>query len=606
MTFRPGFEPVWLARPHVTQLSLLPLSRDESRAVLRSVLAVPPQDVAAADVESLLSRADGNPLFLEELAQLVRGGLATGHRTVPDTVHALLAARMARLAAGDRDALQAASVIGKDLSIAMLEAIVDEDRETLRPRLRRLQVEGLLLETRPGERAEYTFKHALTQEVAYATLAPERRRDLHARVARLERRPEAIARHLGAADLVDEAVPRWLEAGRDALWRSANTEAVSHLQAALELLQRVPATAARARTEVELLLTLGSAQTRVYAFAEAEAAYRDAHALCDRAGDGAELLAALWRIHMFQLIRGEFREAHATAEQLRAASERTGDESFRVEVQLALGAPRLYQGRLAEGRRHVERAIALFDPERSARRAFEYGQDPMVVASSYASWALVLQGDVAGARAAVERAARRADVIEHDYSRAFAMYFAAIVADLSDDFTGLRDAAERLSRFAEERELPFWRVAGTALRGRSLAAEGRHAEGLTFMTAGRDLARAASAGSVVLYFVRNIADACLAVGATDDALRAVAEGLAECERHDYRTGESELHRLRGTILAADPATAELAEECHRRAVEMARAQGAVYYLRRAASALAAYLRQRGRVADAEQVLARLP
>lgn len=605
VTYRPGYAPAWLARAHVTQLALPPLSRDESRAVLRSMLVVP-RAHAAADIEALLLRGEGNPLFLEELAQTLQSAPAAAGVAVPDTVHALLATRIAGLAEGDRGVLQAASVVGKDLPGATLEAIVDEAADVVHARLRRLQTAGLLLETRPGDRAEYTFKHALTQEVAYATLARERRRELHARVARLERRPESIARHLSAAGLVDDAVPHWLEAGRSALWRSANAEAVSHLQTALELLRPLPESPDRARAEVELQLTLGPALTRVYAFAEAEAAYQRADALCDRVGDGKHLLAALWRIHLFQLIRGQFPIAYATAETLRAASERLGEQDFRVESQLALGAPRVYQGRLAEGRRHIESAIALFDPERAARHAFVYGQDPLVVASSYASWVLVLQGHVADARAAVERAARRADALEHDYSRAFALYFTAIVADLSDDFAGLRDTADRLSVFAEERELPFWRVAGTALRGRALAAEGRHAEGLALMKTGRDLARAASAESVTLYFLRNIADAHFAMGATEDALRAVGEGLAACERQDYRTGESELHRIRGAILATNPATAGEAEMCHRRALALSRAQGAVYYERRAARALATHLRDRGRDEEAARVLADIP
>jgi len=600
-TYRPGFEPAWLARVHVTQLALQPLSPDEGRTVLRAALSAAPDD--ALTIERLLARAEGNPLFLEELAQAERDDPAAEPRAVPATVHAVLAARIDRLDAADRDALQAAAVVGKDVPVSALEALSDEDPAALRDRLRRLQAAGLLLETMPGERAALTFKHALTQEVAYATLDPARRRQLHARAAGLERRPEAIARHLTAADLVDEAVPHWLEAGRSALWRSANTEAVSHLQAALALLRRTPASNARARMELELQLTLGPALARDYASAEAEAAYARAHALCAEIGDAKEALAGLWRIHMFQLIRGEFPAARTTAEQLLASSERVRDPDFRVEAQLALGAPLVYEGRLTEGRRHIESAIALADPERSSRHAFVYGQDPLVVALSYLGWVLVLQGEVAEARGAVERAQGRAVAIEHDYSRAFAMYLTAIVCDLSDDAALLRDVAEGLIAFSAERELPFWQVAGTALRGRALAAQGRHEEGLTLMTAALDLARAASAGSALVYFARNVADAYLAIGARDDAMRAVTEGLAVCERQDYRIGESDLHRIRAEVLTADPASADEAEESFRRAIAIARAQGAQYYLRRAGVALATHLRRRGREAEAEQVLA---
>ena len=368
---------------------------------------------------------------------------------------------------------------------------------------------------------------------------------------------------------------------------------------------RMPATAARARTELELQLTLGPAlmMTRGYASAEAAAAYRRAHALCDQVGDSPEALSALWRIHMFHLIRGELHVARATAEQLLAATSRMQNVDLLVEAHLAVGAPLLYQGRLADGRRHLEDAIARFDPERYSRHAFVYGQDPLVVGLSYLAWVLMLQGNEFEALASLERASRRAEVIGHDFSRAFALYFAAVVSDLREDFGVMLEYAERLIALADERQFPFWRVGGMALRGRALAAQGRHAEGLELMTTGLELSRAASAGAATMYFLRNIADAFRAIGSVDEALGAVAEGLDACERQDNRSGESELHRIRGELLAADPATSGAAEESFRRALALAREQGSILYARRAAAGLAAYLRDRGRVAEAEQVLA---
>ena len=196
-TYRPGYRPPWSDRSFATQLSLRRLAGDESRSIVRSLLAAG----AAGDSleELILDKAEGNPFFLEELARAVgEQGLGAG-LPVPDTVHGVLTARIDRLADDDKRVLQAASVLGREFTPALLAAIWDGPGP-VEPRLRELARLEFLFVRSAGDEVVYAFKHALTQDVAEATLLPSRRRELHHKAGEaLERLNPERARRARAA-----------------------------------------------------------------------------------------------------------------------------------------------------------------------------------------------------------------------------------------------------------------------------------------------------------------------------------------------------------------------------------------------------------------------
>jgi predicted ATPase len=191
-TYRPGYRPPWGDRSFATQLSLGRLTVDESRAVVRSLL--PDADSGDSLAPLILDKAEGNPFFLEELTRAVKEqGLGTD-LPVPDTVHGVLTARIDRLAEEPKRVLQTAAVLGREFAPPLLAAIWDW-RGPLKPHLRELVRLEFLYERTAGDDPVYVFKHALTQDVAEATLLPSRRRDLHRRASEaLERlHPERLA-----------------------------------------------------------------------------------------------------------------------------------------------------------------------------------------------------------------------------------------------------------------------------------------------------------------------------------------------------------------------------------------------------------------------------
>jgi class 3 adenylate cyclase/tetratricopeptide (TPR) repeat protein len=208
VNYRPEYRHGWGGKSYYTQIRLDPLPPASVETLLDGLLG---SDAGLRPLLSLLTeRAQGNPFFLEESVRaLVETGVLTGERgayrlakpvdvvQVPATVRVILAARIDRLTAGDKALLEAASVVGKDVPLAVLQAVADLTDEEVAAGLGRLQAAEFFHEARLFPQVEYTFKHSLTHEVAYSTLLHERRRSLHARaVEAIERLyPHALAEH---------------------------------------------------------------------------------------------------------------------------------------------------------------------------------------------------------------------------------------------------------------------------------------------------------------------------------------------------------------------------------------------------------------------------
>ena len=250
-THRSGYRPPWMDKSYATQVALQPLSPSESLSLVRDVIG--PARVDEPTVDKIVAKAEGNPFFAEELARAVTEGgdppPGSSSPSVPDTVEEVLMARIDRLAAEDKRVLQAAAVIGRRLPFLLLQAILDPPDEALRERLARLQGAEFLYETRAASELEYTFKHTLTHEVAYASLLPGQRRGLHARIVDAlegwqregrEELVERLAHHAIGAESWDKAVDYARRAGLLALARSAHRDAAAWFDQAVVALGHLP------------------------------------------------------------------------------------------------------------------------------------------------------------------------------------------------------------------------------------------------------------------------------------------------------------------------------------------------------------------------------
>ena len=262
VNYRPEYQHGWGSKTYYTQLRLDPLPPASAEAVLDALLG---QDPSLAPLKRvLIARTEGNPFFLEESVRtLVETGVLVGEPgayrlaqslptiQVPATVQAVLAARIDRLPPEEKRLLQAAAVIGTEVPLPLLQAIAELPEAALHRGLAHLQAAEFLYETRLFPERAYTFKHALTQQVAYQSLLTSTRQRYHAAACpgvgsafpeTVETQPELLAHHYTEAGLAEPAVGYWQRAGQRAVERSAYVEAISHLTKGLEVLKTLPDT----------------------------------------------------------------------------------------------------------------------------------------------------------------------------------------------------------------------------------------------------------------------------------------------------------------------------------------------------------------------------
>ena len=368
-TYRPGYRPPWLDRSYATQLAVRPLGPQDSLAIVSGLL---PDGAMAGGLASLiLDKAEGNPFFLEELARVVsdQGG-AQSEIHVPDTVHGVLTARIDRLSETPKRILQTGSVVGREFSLRLIQALEDAEGSRgpgLAAALAELARLEFLYERSEGGEPVYVFKHALTQDVARATLVAPRRRALHRRVAEAlerldpERRRElapVLAYHYGEAEAWDEAFHHARLAAQSARDVFANQEALVRFDQAL-------AAARRAGNEGTEVVALLEERAQVHALlgdferarADLETALRRAEARRDTAARGRILaaLGALWGGH-----RDYARALDMLREAVNALAA-SGDRRALAEARAHLGIILLNVARGEESRTELEAARDLFD-----------------------------------------------------------------------------------------------------------------------------------------------------------------------------------------------------------------------------------------------------
>jgi len=592
LTYRPDYQPAWLARPYVTQMALAPLSPDDSRALLTGM------SLSSDTVDLIIEKAEGNPFFLEELGRVVaEDGGTDKSMKLPDTIYDVLMARMDRLGGNIRRLLQVGAVIGRIIPFAVLERILDEAASSVRQHLRYLEAADFLHETRAAPELEHTFKHALTQEVAYRSLSTDERRLLHGKVAQVlvrlwpdvkDRRPENVARHLTAAEMLDEAVTLWLRAGRHAIRRSANVEAVSHLTTALDLLGRLPENRQRAQRELDLQVTLGPAlvMTKGYAAVEVECVYQRARALCQQLGDAPQLFRASRGIWLFDLVRGALRSAQDTGEQLVAMAMRSGQPLVLAHAHVCVGAPMFYRGLFTEARWHLEESIRHCEQVLDGSDRHD-GPDPMVVSLMFLGWTVGVQGEMNHALGCLATAIRRAEKLGHVFSLAAALNFAGFLHQISGDFRASAEYAERLIPIAREHHFSHLLGSGVWQRGRALAAAGQTDEGVRLMRDGWTMLMA-SGGLAMTYYLGHAAETYRLARDNEQATITLADAFAAAERNDEKFYLPELYRIRGELLASDPSSRTEAIQCLQRAVSIGARHGSLLLERRAADSLARY------------------
>jgi len=596
-TARPEFTPPWPARSNLTSVQLTRLTKRQAREMIATLAGT---ELPAATLDALVARADGVPLYVEELTKaLATPGAERGVEAIPASLADSLMARLDRLSAA-KEVAQRAAVLGREFGYPLLAAMVGMDEVALRHGLGRLVDAEILFARGEPPAATYTFKHALIQETAYQSLLKRTRQQLHARVAqvleahfpeRVASDPEVIARHYDQAGLAAQAIAHYQGAGERATQRSANEEAIGHLRRALALVATLPETRARHQRELGLQMAIGAPLTaaRGWSHPEYEQTYTRARELASQIGESPELPRVLVGVADTYLLKGEIATGAEVAQDALVAAERTGDTFDRLSAHEEVGLSLLLQGNFSRALQYFEQSIGLYDPSAHGPQAYTVGFDRGVAARSYVAQCHLFLGHLARALAESEEAVALAQRVEHPLSLSLALFYAGAVHFERGELDRTLERTGALVALAEQLGFPLFLGSGRFLRGRVRVDSGEGEKGVAEMRQARvELARSGSrAGAPQFQFWR--AEALRKVGRHDDALRALELSIANAEARGQRFYDAELHRLKAeTLLDVDGDAVEPAEALFTRSLEIARRQEAkTFELRAAGAALAA-------------------
>ena len=462
----------------------------------------------------------------------------------------------------------------------------------------------------------YAFIHALYQQVLYARVSIGDRVGLHLRTGeRLERgygqRASEIAgelaTHFEHGRDFERAARYRSQAGEHALRQHAYREAADHAARALTTLRALPESPERAQQELALQVLLGAAlsPTQGYATPEVARTYARARELCEQVGDTAQLFSVLLGLGRFYVVRAEFQTARDIAAQLLTMAEATRDTAPLLAAHNVLGVVSYYAGDFEAALAHLERGIALYDPEvhgPNRSSAFRLGQDPGVSCTTHSALSLWMLGYPARAAARMQEAFALARSLDHPFSVAYACHFAAGLHQWRRDRQAVQDVETEALALDTEHGFGLFLTAGAIQRGWLLAEAGRQEEGLAQMRDG--LARHRDIGAEVLApaFLAMVAEVHEKLGRLAESLSIVSEALVAGQRSGQHYWEGELHRLRGALTLRAGGSPDDAESCFLQAMAVARSQKARSLELRAATSLSRLWAGRGKVREAHALL----
>ena len=493
ITCRPEFDPPWIGRPYVTALNLNRLGEREIAAMIERVTGN--KSLPESIRRDIIERTDGIPLFVEEITKAVLEAQSEGTAEsalanipspfigVPASLHASLMARLDRLGPA-KEVAQIGAAVGREFSHALLQAVVRKPETELRSALDRLVAAGLLFQQGVPPHATYLFKHALVQDAAYGTLLREPRRALHARIVETlendfaeiaETRPELLARHATEAGQIEKSALLWGRAGQRSLDRSALVEAAAQITQALDQIATLPTTPALRREQIRLQVGLITPLIHVkgYAAPETKAAAEKARLLIERAEALGE--APEDKLLMFSALYGLWVASYVAFSDGDAVCKIAAEFMMLAESQAAtvpllighraMGTSLLWSGEIAEGRRHLDQAVRLYQPLEHRPSASRFGHDPGVAGLSYRAYALWLLGYPKAALADAEKAVENAREIGQAATLMYALSNAAWPQIYCGNYKVAQAWVQELLPLAGEKDTPYWAAFGQISQG---------------------------------------------------------------------------------------------------------------------------------------------
>ena len=588
VNYRPEYTHGWGGKTYYTQLRLDPLPPERAEELLQVLLG---DDLGLGPLKQrLVEGTEGNPFFLEESVRtLVETGVLGGERgtyrlakplqsiQVPATVQAVLAARIDRLPPDEKRLLQAAAVIGTDVPLALLQAIAQFREESLRLGLTHLQAAEFLYETHLFPEIEYTFKHALTHQVAYESLLQERRRVLHARIVealealagdRVAEQVERLAHHALRGEVWEKAVAYCRQAGEKAMARSAHREAVGSFEQALSALPHLLEQRHTLEQAIDLRLALRSALAPSGNSGRILAYLREAETLAAALDDPRRLGQVSVFLSNYFYRMGAYDQAVAAAQRTLALATASGEVVLHVLANYYLGTAYQAQGDYRRAIDCLRQTVASLD---EARRYERFGQFalPAVLSRTYLAWGHAELGTFAEGLALGEEGLRIAEVVAHPASLTAASWGIGLLALRQGDLPRALPPLERAMGICQD-VLPSFFPRVAAALGAAYTLSGRIADAVPLLTQAMEQITAMEMAGFQALCSLPLGETQLLAGHLEEAHALAEHTLALAREHQERGHEAYALRLLGDIaVRRDPPEDEPAEAHYRQAMALA-------------------------------------
>ncbi|MFZ0525237.1 MAG: adenylate/guanylate cyclase domain-containing protein [Xanthobacteraceae bacterium] len=621
---RPEFRTAWSSRANVTTHSVTRLSRSEVVSMVKDLSSG--TNMSPKVIDEIIDKADGMPLFIEELTRSIKRTLVrpelgkadsgqpaqSAATKVPETLYDALMERLDRVAPGHRVA-QIAAAIGREFSYDLLFVATGIGDTDLDSALSVLEQADIIYRVDVSPSVRFAFKHALLRDAIYNSLLRSRRQEIHAGIARIleshfkelvESQPEIVAHHYGEAGNHQLAANYWRAAGSRAFANSANVEAIANFQKALALLAALPESPERDKQESEIQLALGIPliAVRGYASAETREAFARARALSLKLNDTPNYIQALYGLWGHSWMGGRHDEALSMANEFLSRSAASSDPVPAIVAHRVMGSTLLTSGEFQSAREHFEKTIALSNVAGQQALYSLYMVEPRVASLLLLSWNLWFLGYPDQALSRVSEALSLARDLSQPYTVAFANYMTSVVHLFRGDPDHALASAEQSLEMSKEQRFSLYVVLSIISRGRALGELGRLDEAKIEIERGVDEGRQTGIGFMLPMMESWLADVHAQAGENEAALSIVEQSLRNLDVTG-RAWEAELYCRRAQFqLALDSTRASDAESDLKKAIAIARHQCAKSLELRAANALATLWRTQERVGEARSLI----
>jgi class 3 adenylate cyclase/tetratricopeptide (TPR) repeat protein len=607
LTTRPQDEPALGSRPHLSRLPLHRLGRTAAKTIVGRIAAA--QVLPDGILQEILARTDGVPLFIEEITKAVLEAVpAPGGVSVPATLNDSLLARLDRGPAMKAVA-QIAACIGREFDHRLLSAVADVPAGELDVGLDGLVGAELIFRHGNPPDANYSFKHALIRDTAYQSLLKERRRQIHAAIARWleENRRDAdpgfLAQQAAAGDLHRLATTAYLTAAELAARRWAPAEAVSQAEkgiAALERLSDRCDTDAVALGLHELLARM-LIHTRGFSHHETGAAYEAAQMVARRMGTSVAAARLSFGEFLFRMVSGNLGQGKDVAERMLSAAEALRSNALRAMAHRAIGTVLVYMGDPNAARAHLHSALDFAADAGEGLEADAWVFDPLVTMNLALALAEQMAGNIGAADSAFRAAIDRSTTLGHQATNSVFHHNACF-------FEMMRGNPSRVAFYAAEsirrgeQGGPYRLATAKIYNAWAKAVGGEPEHSLAELEQGLSEWRGTGARLWMPVYLGLHSDLARQLGHFDDAERDIAEGLEMTSTTGELQFVAELHRRRG-VLAMARSQPEAAVAAFGDALRVARERGHRFYELRAASSLARLWAEGGERGKAQDLLA---